>query len=182
MDDVSDPEYQKYALRFAEKIVSRYKNHPALFAFGLCNELGAGYPSYSEASKKRFQKWLEKKYKTIKALNHAWATQRWSRKLSSFEDVAMQVNEYEIGAPEAWLDMRRFFSDGIADFITELAETVEQNAPGKAHTSNHFAEYETLGFDYLKAASGFVDYPGIGFYPGYGNRESMGFWKRAPGT
>ena len=65
MDDVSDPEYQKYALRFAEKIVSRYKNHPALFAFGLCNELGAGYPSYSEASKKRFQKWLEKKYKTI---------------------------------------------------------------------------------------------------------------------
>ena len=81
MDDVSDPEYQKYALRFAEKIVSRYKNHPALFAFGLCNELGAGYPSYSEASKKRFQKWLEKKYKTIKALNHAWATQRWSRKL-----------------------------------------------------------------------------------------------------
>ena len=177
MDDVSDPEYQKYALRFAEKIVSRYKNHPALFAFGLCNELGAGYPSYSEASKKRFQKWLEKKYKTIKALNHAWATQRWSRKLSSFEDVAMQVNEYEIGAPEAWLDMRRFFSDGIADFITELAETVEQNAPGKAHTSNHFAEYETLGFDYLKAASGFVDYPGIGFYPGYGNRESMEFWK-----
>lgn len=177
MDDVSDPEYQKYALRFAEKIVSRYKNHPALFAFGLCNELGAGYPSYSEASKKRFQKWLEKKYKTIKALNHAWATQRWSRKLSSFEDVAMQVNEYEIGAPEAWLDMRRFFSDGIADFITELAETVEQNVPGKAHTSNHFAEYETLGFDYLKTASGFVDYPGIGFYPGYGNRESMGFWK-----
>ena len=68
-----------------------------------------------------------------------------------------------------------FFSDGIADFITELAETVEQNAPGKAHTSNHFAEYETLGFDYLKAASGFVDYPGIGFYPGYGNRESMEF-------
>ena len=73
--------------------------------------------------------------------------------------------------------MRRFFSDGIADFITELEETVEQNAPGKAHTSNHFAEYETLGFDYLKTASGFVDYPGIGFYPGYGNRESMGFWK-----
>ena len=59
--------------------------------------------------------------------------------------------------------MRRFFSDGIADFITELAETVEQNAPGKAHTSNHYAEYETLGFDYLKTASGFVDYPGIGF-------------------
>ena len=63
-------------------------------------------------------------------------------------------NEYEIRAPEAWLDMRRFFSNGIADFITELAETVEQMRREGSHTSNHFAEYETLGFDYLKAASG----------------------------
>ncbi len=45
--------------------------------------------------------------------------------------------------------MRRFFSDGIADFITDnWQKRSEQNAPGKAHTSNHFAEYETLGFDY----------------------------------
>lgn len=132
MDDVSDPEYQKYALRFARIIVSRYKNHPALFAFGLCNELGAGYPSYSEASRKRFQ---------------------------------------------AWLDMRRFFSDGVADFITELAGTVEQNAPEKPHTSNHFAEFDTFGFDYLKASAGFVDYPAIGFYPGYGSRDGMEFLK-----
>lgn len=94
----------------------------------------------------------------------------------------MQVNEYEIGAPEAWLDMRRFFSDGIADFITELAETVEQNAPGKAHTSNHFAEYETLGFDYLKAASGFVDYPGIGFILAMETGRVWDSGKRVPGT
>ena len=175
MDDVSDLEYQKYALRFAEKIVSRYKDHPALFAFGLCNELGAGYPSYSEESRKRFQLWLEEKYETIEKLNKAWATRRWSRRLASFDDVVLQENEIEVGSPEAWLDMRRFFSDGIIDFISRLAETVEKNAPGKPHTSNHFSEYKTLGFDYLKGEKGFVDYPGIGFYPGYGSREEISF-------
>ena len=36
MEDVSDPDYQHYALRFARIMVERYKNHPALFAFGLC--------------------------------------------------------------------------------------------------------------------------------------------------
>ena len=98
---------------------------------------------YSEASKKRFQKWLEKKYKTIKALNHAWQPSA-EPKAFIFEDVAMQVNEYEIGAPEAWLDMRRFFSDGIADFITELAETVNKMRRERLIHRTTFAEYETL--------------------------------------
>lgn len=177
MEDVSDEAYQHYALRFAETLVRRYKDHPALFAFGLCNELGAGFPSYAESSRVRFTEWLRRKYGTIEALNEAWATRRWSRRVSSFEEIPLQENEYAVGAPEAWLDMRRFFSDGIAGFITSLKETVEKNAPGKPHSSNHYAEYETLGFDYLKACSGFADHPGIGFYPGYDGRDSIR-WQR----
>ena len=45
MEDVADPDYQRYALRFVEKLASRYREHPALMAFGLCNEQGSGYPS-----------------------------------------------------------------------------------------------------------------------------------------
>lgn len=48
MEDVSDEAFQYYALRFAKVLVNRYKNHPALLAFGLCNELGDGYISHSE--------------------------------------------------------------------------------------------------------------------------------------
>lgn len=167
MEDVSDPDYQRYALRFAKTLINRYKDHPALRAFGLCNEQGAGYPSYSEASGKRFQRWLENKYGTIDRLNRAWATQRWSRRLQSFDDAVFPENELERGAPEAWLDMRRFFSDGIADFLIRLSQTVEELAPGIPHSSNHYSGKEDLGFDLLRYSDQFVDYPGIGHYPGY---------------
>ena len=167
MEDISDPAYQYYALRFAEVLVARYRSHPALFAFGLCNELGDGYISHSEFARKRFAEWLRKKYKTVEALNEAWAARRWSRKLSSFEDVEIPENEIAQGSPEAWLDMRRFWSDTAGLFLARLKELTSRKAPGVTHSSNHYAEKNTLGFDYLKFCESFVDYPGIGFYCPY---------------
>lgn len=175
MEDVADPSYQHYALRFAEILVKRYRNHPALAAFGLCNEIGSGMPSYSEQSRQRFVQWLKHKYGTVDKLNEAWACRRWSRRLTSFDDVVFPVNELVTGAPEAWLDMRRFFSDGLGDFIVKLKCCVEQFGPGIPHASNHYAELNALGFDYLKYCDDFVDYPGIGFYPGYQVTERYHF-------
>lgn len=167
MEDVDDPAYQHYALRFAETLVKRYRQHPALFAFGLCNEIGSGKKSFSEYSRQRFIQWLKHKYGTVERLNTAWATRRWCRRLASFDDVEFPENGIAVGAPEAWLDMRRFFSDGAGNFLIQLKELVEKNAPDIPHSSNHYAELEDFGFDYLKACDGFVNYPGMGFYPGY---------------
>lgn len=167
MDDVDDPAYQKYAYRFAKKLVNRYKDHPALFAFALCNELGDGYMNHSQYARQRFIEWLKKKYKTIDNLNDVWATKRWSRRLNSFDEVELQENEIAVGAPEAWLDMRRFFSDGVGNFISGLKDIVEENAKGIPHSSNHYAEKDSFGFDYMKEYPRFVQYPGMGFYPGY---------------
>mgnify|MGYP002284048026 CR=1 FL=1 len=167
MEDIADPAYQHYALRFAEILVTRYRNHPALFAFGLCNEIGSGRKSYSPQSRQRFIQWLKQKYTSVENLNEAWATRRWCRRLSSIDDVVFPENGISIGSPEAWLDMRRFFADGIGDFMVKLKETVEQFGKGIPHSSNHYAELEDLGFDYQKVCDQFVDYPGMGFYPGY---------------
>lgn len=166
MEDVDDPDYQFYAFRFARTLVKRYKDHPAMLAFGLCNEQGAGYVSYSDAAKRRFQNWLREKYGDIDTLNRAWNTQRWSRRLQSFADVPLQQNQVEVGSPEGYLDMKRFFGDGVLNFMIQLKKLVEEEAPGMLHTSNHVAECTTPGFDYLKGCRDFVDYPGIGFYPG----------------
>jgi beta-galactosidase len=35
MEDIGDPMYQKYALRFTDAITKQYANHPALLAFGI---------------------------------------------------------------------------------------------------------------------------------------------------
>lgn len=167
MEDVDDPEYQFYAHRYARKLVSHYKDHPALMGFGLCNELGDGFISYSPYALNRFRNWLQEKYGTIENLNKAWNTQRWCRRLNSFDEVFMPENEVRIGAPEPYLDMRRFFSDGIGKFISSLQAIVKELAPGKPTSSNHCAETTHLGFDYQKYSPAFVDYPGIGCYPGF---------------
>lgn len=167
MDDVADEGYRYYLMRFAKKLVRRYKDHKALFGWGLCNEQGSGFYSLSESSRRRFAKWLKKKYKTVDALNSAWAAQRWCRKLTSFDDVVFPENESATGAPEPWLDMRRFFSDNTSEILLMLKDVVKTEAPGSLYSSNHYAEHTKVGFDYLGMCDELGGYPGMGFYPEY---------------
>ena len=166
MEDVGNPVFQEYAYRFAEKLTRRYAGHPALYAFGLCNEVGAGMQTYSEEARQRYIQWLRAKYATIEDLNSAWAAQRWSRKLNSFEDVEFPVSGERIGAPERVLEMRRFYSEELLAYLQGLSDTVRKYAPESRETTNHWGEYPTLGFDYLKEYKQIFDLPGVGFYPG----------------
>ena len=84
MVDISDPIYRTQVARFAEHVIRHYAHHPALIAFGYDNEIGNGFMSYAEPDRLRFIDWLKQQYGNIDALNHAWATQRWSRHLNTF--------------------------------------------------------------------------------------------------
>lgn len=166
MVDFGHPAFQEYAYRFAEKLVTRYKDHPVLLAFGLCNELGAGFISYSEEARTRFIAWLQNKYGTVDALNRAWATQRWSRHLNSFYDVVLPVSGEIKGSPERQLDMWRFYSDETLIYMKGLSQRVRAIAPNIRESTNHWSENPNLGFDYLKEYREIIDIPGTGFYPG----------------
>jgi beta-galactosidase len=166
MEDVGNPLFQEYAYRFAKALVQRYAAHPALLAFGMCNELGAGFVSYSEEVRQRFTKWLKNKYGSIEALNRAWSTQRWSRRLGGFEDVELPASSIAGAPPERYLDMCRFYSDEIIEYMAGLKRIINQYAPGKRESTNHWAEHKGIGFDYLKAYKAGIDIPGTGFYPG----------------
>ena len=110
MDDIGGPDYREHLVRFADELTRHYAHNPALAAIGYNNEIGNGVMSYSEADRQRFIEWLKKKYVTIENLNKAWATQRWSRHLNSFDEVQLP---YANGPspPERYLDLRRFWSD-----------------------------------------------------------------------
>ena len=175
MEDVGDPHFQFYAFRLAEKLVAHFHSHPALVAFGLCNELGSGYHSYSETARIRFTQWLKAKYNTIELLNNAWSAKRWSRKVLSFDDIEFPVSSYAKGAPERFLDMKRFFSDEILKYLEGLHDIVKGIAPELPVLSNHWAENQTVGFDYHKNYLSVMDYPGQGFYPGTNPEIEDGF-------
>ena len=167
MEDIGDPMYQKYALRFADTLTKRYGKHPALMAFGIDNESGDGRISYSETARERFVNWLKKKYSTVDNLNKAWATQRWSRRINQFEEIGFPVATHTTDVPERMLDFRRFVSDEINQLLFKVIEKVNTNAPNALVNTNAWYYSPMKYFDYSQIAySGKMTREGCGFYPG----------------
>jgi beta-galactosidase len=167
MEDVGDPDYQQYALRYTDVITKRYAKHPALLAFGIDNESGDGPISYSETVKQRFIIWLKKKYGNTDNLNTAWATQRWSRRINRFDEVGLPQSGNITGAPERVLDFRRFISNEINNFLFKIIEKVNTNAPDVLTNTNAWYFSPLKYFDYSPLAySGKITRQGEGFYPG----------------
>jgi len=167
MEDVGDPNYQKYALLFTDAITKQYANHPALLAFGIDNESGDGPISYSETVRQRFIEWLKKKYTNPENLNKAWATQRWSRKINQFEEIGLSAEGSKNGAPEKILDFRSFVSDEVNQFLFKVIGKVNANAPNALTNTNAWYYSPLKYFDYSQIAySGKMTREGCGFYPG----------------
>jgi len=165
MDDTSDPDYRRLLGRLADTMTKRYAKHPALFAIGYNNESGNGMVSYSEADRKRFIGWLKRKYGSVAALNKAWATQRWSRHLNTWDEVRLPYIE-GAGPYERYLDMRRFWSDQTVEVLELLEAVRKKNVPDKPAISNLWDSAGRKGFDYLATYRNYVSYGAMGFYPG----------------
>jgi beta-galactosidase len=167
MEDIGDPMYQQYTLRFTDAITKRYANHPALLAFGIDNESGDGQISYSKTAKQRFITWLKNKYSTVDNLNKAWATQRWSRRINQFEEIGFPIATHTTDVPERMLDFRRFVSDEINQLLFKVIDKVNTNAPNALVYTNAWYYSPMKFFDYSQIAySGKMTREGTGFYPG----------------
>ena len=182
MDDVGDPNYQKYAIRYADSLSKHYGKHPALLAFGIDNESGDGPISYSETVRKRFINWLKNRYTNPENLNKAWATQRWSRRINDFEEIGLPVSGSVIGAPERVLDFRRFVSDEVNQVLLKVLEKVNANAPDILTNTNAWYFSPMKYFDYSQIAySGKMTRGGCGFYSGNSLTTNWGVMNAAFG-
>jgi beta-galactosidase len=165
MVDIGDPDYRREVRTMAEQVIRRYAHHPALIAFGYDNEIGNGFMSYSAADRLRFIAWLKAKYGSVDNLNSAWATQRWSRRLGSFDEVQLPYGDGP-GPPERYLDLHRFWSDETLAALEELDAIRQKFAPNVPTASNLWDTAPRKGFDYFKGYKKFVTYGSEGFYPG----------------
>jgi beta-galactosidase len=165
MDDISDPNYARELKILAEAMTNHFAHNPAIIAIGYNNEIGNGYMSYSVADKERFIAWLKKKYGTIDELNKAWATQRWSRRLNSFEDVDLPLADGP-GPSERHLDLHRYWSDVTVALLEDLDAIRGRNMPDTPSISNLWDNASRRGFDYLSTYKSYVSFPAEGFYPG----------------
>jgi beta-galactosidase len=165
MDDISDPDYARELGILAEAMTARYAHHPAVIALGYNNEIGNGYMSYSEGVRQRFIAWLKTRYGTLEELNRAWATQRWSRRLNSLDDVDLPLADGP-GPSERFLDLHRFWSDVTIKRLRELDAIRQHNMPDIPAISNLWDTAPRRGFDYLSTYKSYVSYGAEGFYPG----------------
>jgi beta-galactosidase len=164
MDDISDPNYAREVNILADAMTKHYAHNPAILAIGYDNEIGNGYMSYSETDRERFITWLKKKYGTIEELNKVWATQRWSRRLNSFEDVDLPLADGP-GPSERYLDLHRYWSDVSVERLRELEAIRRRNMPNIPSISNLWDTAPRRGFDYLSTYKSYVSYGAEGFYP-----------------
>ena len=164
-DNISDPDYRRLARRLADKMLQRYARHPAVIAVGYDNEVGNGQVSYSNADRERFVAWLQRKYGSIEALNKAWATQRWSRRINSWDQVDLPYI-YGPGPNERYLDLRRYWSWDTIQALKDLEASRQANAPNLPVLSNLWPQAWTKGFDWLRSYDQFSTYGAQGFYPG----------------
>lgn len=165
MDDISDPDYRRLVRDFADVLTRHYANHPALFAIGFDNEIGNGFMSYSEADRARFIAWLKNRYGDLPSLNKAWATQRWSRRIDSWDEIQIPYGDGP-GPFERYLDLHRYWSDVTVDVLKDLEAIREKNIPNKPAISNLWDSADRKGFDYLSTYRQYVSYGAMGFYPG----------------
>ena len=165
MDNISDPDYVREVSIMADALTKRYAHHPSISAVGYDNEIGNGFISYAEADRQRFIAWLKKKYGTIDELNKAWATQRWSRRLNSFEDVDLPLADGP-GPSERYLDLHRYWSDVTVARLGELDAIRQRNMPNDPWISNLWNTASRRGFDYLSTYKAYVSYGAEGSYPG----------------
>lgn len=165
MDNTADPDYRRLAIRMADTLTKRYAKHPALLAVGYDNEIGNSFMSYSEADRKRFVAWLKKRYGSIEALNKAWATQRWSRRIGKWDEVRLPYADGP-GPAERYLDLRRFWSDNTIATIGDLEAVRRRNTPDKPALSNYWDWSGRKGFDFLGSYREHTTFGAMGFYAG----------------
>lgn len=164
-DDLSDPDYRRRVTALAEAMLTRWGKHPAVIAVGYDNEVGSSPMSYSPGVKQRFTDWLRQRYGTIEALNAAWATQRWSRRIADWDAVDIPYGEGP-GPNERNLDLHRFWSEQTIGALTELDAVRARVAPQLPAISNLWPEAGNKGFDFLRSWDRYATFGALGFYPG----------------
>ncbi|MEU4544228.1 beta-galactosidase [Nonomuraea dietziae] len=110
----SSPIYRDRALRIAEKVADRYRDHEAVVMWHVHNEYGChNARCYCDASAEAFRAWLCERYQSLETLNEAWGTAFWSQRYSDWAQILPPRITSFLTNPAHELDFKRFSSDAL---------------------------------------------------------------------
>lgn len=150
----NSPTYRKYAARLAGKLAEHYKDYDNIVAWHVSNEFGG--ECYCENCEKEFRVWLQKKYRTIDALNQAWDTAFWGHTFYDWDEIVvpdMRSEHFETDRTTFQgisLDYRRFMSDSMLECYELEEKAIKEVIEDAVVTTNLMGFYKPL--DYFKWA------------------------------
>ena len=147
----TSPVFLDYALNLCRKMAEHYKDNPYVVSWHVSNEYGCHNRfDYSEDAERAFQKWCEKKYGTIDAVNDAWGTAFWAQRMNNFSEIIPPrfIGDGNFMNPGKLLDFKRFSSDALKAFYIAERDTLAEITPDLPLTTNFMVSASGSVLDY----------------------------------
>ncbi|GID92299.1 beta-galactosidase [Amorphoplanes digitatis] len=150
----TSPVFRAHALRLVRTMAGRYREHPALTAWHISNELGChNVYDYSEDAAAAFRVWLRARYGDLAALNAAWGTAFWSQHYGDWQQILPPRQAATHPNPTQQLDFKRFSSDALKDYLRAERAVLRELTPDVPATTNFMVMGDQKAMDYADWAA-----------------------------
>ncbi len=144
----TSPVYREKTALMNGHLAQRYAHHPAVIGWHVSNEYGG--ECHCAYCQQAFRGWLQRKYGTLDALNHAWWATFWSHTYSDWLEVESPAPHGEHLVHGLNLDWKRFVTDQTVDFCKHEIVPLRAVDSELPVTTNFMGTY--IGLNYWKFA------------------------------
>lgn len=141
----TSPAYRTRVGIINRRLAEEFASHPAVELWHLSNEYGG--ECHCENCQKAFREYLQNRYKTLDALNHAWWNTFWSKNLSSWDQIESPSAIGESSVHGLNLDWRRFVTHQTENFMLFERDCLKEVNSDIPFTTNLMMSSEDSSMD-----------------------------------